>query len=89
MLTTIAQQAAAAWEASRHQRRATTDSLTGFFLRDYFAEKPYEGTDDCLNCHGPMGEDIITTGHWNWQGVALGIEGLEGEIHGKTDIINT
>jgi octaheme c-type cytochrome (tetrathionate reductase family) len=58
------------------------------FHRDYFAEKPYQGTDDCLNCHGPIGEDIITTGHWNWQGVALGIDGLEGEIHGKNDIIN-
>ncbi len=58
------------------------------FHKSYFAEKPYEGTDDCLACHGPIGEDVITTGHWNWEGQALGIEGREGFTHGKNDIIN-
>jgi octaheme c-type cytochrome (tetrathionate reductase family) len=58
------------------------------FHKAYFQEKPYEGTDDCLACHGPIGQDILTTGHWNWKGQALGIEGLEAGEHGKFDIIN-
>jgi len=36
VLTTIAQQAAVALENARHYQLATVDSLTGFFLRDYF-----------------------------------------------------
>jgi diguanylate cyclase (GGDEF)-like protein len=36
VLTTIAQQAAVAIENARHYQMATVDSLTGFFLRDYF-----------------------------------------------------
>ncbi|UCC14998.1 MAG: hypothetical protein JSW21_03345, partial [Gammaproteobacteria bacterium] len=58
------------------------------FHKAYFQEKPYEGTDDCLACHGPIGQDIMKTGHWNWEGQALGIKGLEAGTHGKADIIN-
>jgi diguanylate cyclase (GGDEF)-like protein len=36
VLTTLAQQAAAALESANQQRRATIDSLTGFYLREYF-----------------------------------------------------
>jgi diguanylate cyclase (GGDEF)-like protein len=36
LLTTVAQQAAVAIESVRHYEMATLDSLTGFFLRDYF-----------------------------------------------------
>ncbi len=36
VLMTIAQQAAVAIENARHYQMATVDSLTGFFLRDYF-----------------------------------------------------
>lgn len=36
LLTTVAQQAAVALENARHYEMATVDSLTGFFLRDYF-----------------------------------------------------
>ncbi|MEE8411955.1 MAG: sensor domain-containing diguanylate cyclase [Acidobacteriota bacterium] len=36
VLSTVAQQAAAALESAQRQRRATIDSLTGFFLREYF-----------------------------------------------------
>ena len=36
VLNTIAQQAAVAIENARHYEAATVDSLTGFFLRDYF-----------------------------------------------------
>jgi octaheme c-type cytochrome (tetrathionate reductase family) len=54
----------------------------------YFKEKPYEGTKDCLYCHGKMADEILETGHWKWQGVATNLEGFEAEIHGKNDIIN-
>jgi octaheme c-type cytochrome (tetrathionate reductase family) len=56
--------------------------------KGYFTENTYEGTKDCLACHGKIGDDILTTGHWKWEGLAEGIEGFEGEIHGKNDIIN-
>jgi octaheme c-type cytochrome (tetrathionate reductase family) len=54
----------------------------------YFADRPYEGTQSCLNCHGKIADDILTTGHFKWEGVAANLEGVEGEIHGKNDIIN-
>jgi octaheme c-type cytochrome (tetrathionate reductase family) len=54
----------------------------------YFAENPYEGTESCMRCHGSVGDEIITTGHFNWEGVASNIEGFEGGIHGKKDILN-
>jgi len=63
-------------------------SAVEVFHKSYFAENAYEGTQSCLNCHGAIGDDILKTGHWNWQGVASGIEGYEGEIHGKNDIVN-
>ena len=56
--------------------------------RGYFAENPYEGTESCMNCHGGVGDEIITTGHFNWEGVASNIEGFEGGLHGKKDILN-
>lgn len=39
VLTTIAQQAAAAVEYARHYRKATVDSLTGLFVRDHFFKR--------------------------------------------------
>ena len=54
----------------------------------YFDEHAYEGTESCLNCHGKIGDDLITTAHFKWQGVASNIEGFEGGIHGKKDILN-
>jgi diguanylate cyclase (GGDEF)-like protein len=42
VLTAVAQQAAATWEASMHQRRATVDSLTGYFVRDYYFNRVEE-----------------------------------------------
>ncbi len=67
---------------------APDEGLVAKFHSDWFAEKTYEGADDCLVCHGAIGDDILTTAHWNWEGTVLAIEGLEGETHGKTDIIN-
>ncbi len=56
--------------------------------KGYFTENAYEGTKSCMNCHGGIGDDVMTTGHFKWEGVAENIEGFEGGIHGKNDIIN-
>ena len=56
--------------------------------RVYFADRPYEGTESCLDCHGKIGDEILTTGHFKWEGVATNLEGVEGAVHGKNDIIN-
>ncbi len=56
--------------------------------KGYFTEHPYEGTESCMNCHGKIGDEVITTGHFKWEGVSANIEGFEGGIHGKTDILN-
>jgi len=64
------------------------EGVVAAFHRDWFAEKTYESADDCLVCHGAIGDDILTTGHWKWEGTALGIDGFEGQTHGKKDIIN-
>jgi octaheme c-type cytochrome (tetrathionate reductase family) len=64
------------------------EGVVAKFHSDWFAEKTYESADDCLVCHGAIGDDILTTAHWKWEGTALGIDGLEGQTHGKKDIIN-
>ncbi len=56
--------------------------------KGYFTENPYTGTSQCLNCHGKIGDDVMTTGHWKWEGVSSNIAGFEGGIHGKKDLIN-
>ena len=56
--------------------------------KGYFTENAYEGTKSCMGCHGRIGDEIINTGHFKWQGVASNIEGFESGIHGKTDILN-
>ncbi len=56
--------------------------------KGYFTDFPYEGTESCMDCHGRIGDEIITTGHFKWQGVASNIEGFESGIHGKQDILN-
>ncbi len=60
----------------------------GTLHKAYFTDTTYEDTQSCLNCHGTIGNDVLTTGHWKWDGLATGIEGFENEIHGKKDIIN-
>jgi octaheme c-type cytochrome (tetrathionate reductase family) len=54
----------------------------------YFTDRTYEGTESCLDCHGKIADEILTTGHFKWEGVAANLEGVEGDIHGKNDIIN-
>jgi len=56
--------------------------------KGWFTENTYEGTKSCLNCHGKVADEFITTGHFTWEGVATNIEGFEGGIHGKNDILN-
>ncbi len=56
--------------------------------RGYFTENAYEGTQSCLNCHGKIADEFMETAHYKWEGVASNIEGFEGEIFGKNDIIN-
>jgi len=53
-----------------------------------FSEDPYEGTADCLQCHESEGMEMLDTGHFKWAGKVEGIEGLEGEMLGKRDLIN-
>jgi len=54
----------------------------------FFEDREYTGTESCLACHGEIGDDILTTGHFKWEGVATNLEGFESGIHGKNDIIN-
>jgi len=54
----------------------------------YFTENPYVGTVQCLNCHGQIGDDVLETAHWKWEGTVANIAGFEGTIHGKKDLIN-
>jgi octaheme c-type cytochrome (tetrathionate reductase family) len=54
----------------------------------YFSVILYEGTQSCVMCHVEEAEDMLDTGHFKWQGETENIAGLEGEVHGKNDLIN-
>ena len=55
----------------------------------YFTDNPYEGTRSCLNCHGLIGEDLLTNAHFTWKGVSSNITGFEGQDdNGKVNLIN-
>ena len=54
----------------------------------YFSLRPYEGTLSCLTCHEDEGAEMLDTGHFKWAGETDNIIGLEGEVHGKNDLIN-
>ncbi|MDX2507204.1 MAG: tetrathionate reductase family octaheme c-type cytochrome [Gammaproteobacteria bacterium] len=62
----------------------------GFSHEQHFINNPYTGTVSCLGsgCHDKEAADVLTTGHWKWQGVAENVVGVENEIHGKNDFIN-
>ena len=53
-----------------------------------FDDPSYKGTEDCLTCHSNHAADIMETAHWNWSGAVDDIAGLEGEDHGKVDLVN-
>ena len=54
----------------------------------YFSLRPYEGTKTCLMCHEGEGTEMLAAGHFKWEGYTDRIVGLEGESHGKNDLIN-
>ena len=68
--------------------KALVDSRLVEAHKTYFAGKAYEGTKSCLTCHQDIGDDVLKTGHWNWQGIASNLEGHEAEEHGKNDLVN-
>lgn len=51
-------------------------------------EEGFTGPSDCMKCHADEALDLVDRGHWSWRGEISNIEGLEGEIHGKWDLIN-
>ena len=61
---------------------ASQDPLHKTFFDDY------QGTQTCLTCHDDHAADIMETGHWNWGGAVDNIAGLEGQTHGKVDLVN-
>ena len=54
----------------------------------YFELREYEGTVSCLMCHEEEGIEMLDSGHFKWEGYSKNIVGLEGEVHGKNDLIN-
>ncbi len=54
----------------------------------FFSLRSYEGTESCLTCHESEGTEMLDTGHFKWEGKTDRIVGLEGEVHGKNDLIN-
>ena len=54
----------------------------------FFSMRPYEGTVSCLMCHESEGIEMLNTGHFKWEGYSDRIVGLEGQSHGKNDLIN-
>lgn len=55
---------------------------------EFYTENSYSGTKSCLSCHEDVGNDVLKTAHWKWQGLATNITGQENELHGKNDLIN-
>ena len=41
--------------------------------KGYFTENEYTGTSQCLTCHGEIGDDVMETAHWKWQGDAVNV----------------
>ena len=54
----------------------------------YFSTILYEGTDSCLMCHEKEGLAALQMGHFKWEGKTDRIVGLEGQTHGKKDLLN-
>ncbi|MGB5485935.1 MAG: tetrathionate reductase family octaheme c-type cytochrome [Lysobacterales bacterium] len=54
----------------------------------FFSLRPYEGTKSCLMCHESEGIEMLNSGHFKWEGYSDRIVGLEGQSHGKNDLIN-
>jgi len=62
-----------------------------FSHADHFAANPYIGPNmnvACIGCHAEEVQDMMASGHFNWEGTAANMVGFETEVHGKTDVIN-
>ena len=55
---------------------------------EILSDPDFDGIGTCVSCHAGAALDILETGHWNWAGTAVNIEGYEDEIHGKIDLLN-
>ena len=67
--------------------------------KGYFTDNEYTGTGQCLTCHAKIGDDVMKTAHWKWQGDPVNIyDKATGLLvkdlpngrpqSGKTDLIN-
>ena len=54
----------------------------------YFSTILYEGTESCLMCHEDEARMVLDMGHFKWQGETDRIVGVEGEVHGKNNLLN-
>jgi octaheme c-type cytochrome (tetrathionate reductase family) len=54
----------------------------------YFSAILYEGTESCLMCHEKEGLAALEMGHFKWEGKTDRMAGLEGQTHGKNDLLN-
>jgi len=54
----------------------------------YFSTILYEGTESCLMCHEEEARAALDMGHFKWEGKVANIAGVEGEIHGKNELLN-
>lgn len=54
----------------------------------FFSLRPYEDTESCMLCHEDEAIEMLDTGHFKWAGKIVNINGLEGEVHGKKDLLN-
>ena len=66
----------------------TAEPLHKTLFTTNLGDPDYQGTQTCLTCHSNHATDIMEGAHWNWSGVVDDIEGLEGQTHGKVDLIN-
>ncbi len=64
-------------EKPRHERIFTDILPEGF-----------QAMADCLICHEADAEDLLASGHWQWEGSSVNIVGHEDEVHGKLDLLN-
>ncbi len=49
---------------------------------------PQEVTETCLMCHDDVGDQVLASRHWNWQGDEFEVEGHGKMAVGKINLIN-
>jgi len=48
----------------------------------------FRTTADCLICHSNVGDDLLETGHWNWEGTPTRVAGQTNGTHGAKDLLD-